>query len=296
MVPVSIFAWYTLVIGERLDAVSRLDHTDSQLLPRSSVRDVSEATAFTTLAWISTLQWSVQALPGIYRAVANLKPSFDRIDRFLTTPVTNSMPISEGSCLVELEELEETQASQARSVRSEHLWHQEAWLRTRSGRSGLQCLAPGPESSSAIKVCNAAFGYKRLDDLGMLEETCVLDQMSFEIQQASFVMIAGPVGSGKSTLLASLACSRPPLRGLCRVFGQRAYVPQRPFLLNGTLKENILFGLPVDDERYSSALHMTALLEDLKTLLKGDSTQVGESGVQLSEKKAYLFEVFHLRT
>ena len=102
-----------------------------------------------------------------------------------------------------------------------------------------------------------------------------------QVQRGSFVMIAGPVGSGKSTLLASLACSRPPLRGICRVSGQRAFVPQKPFLLNGTVKENILFGLQLDEERYATSLQLAALLEDLSTLSQGDQTPVGESGVPL---------------
>ena len=59
-------------------------------------------------------------------------------------------------------------------------------------------------------------------------------------------MIAGAVGSGKSTLLASLAGARPPLRGCCQVQGRRAFVPQKPFLLNGSVRENILFGLPFE--------------------------------------------------
>ncbi|CAE7644984.1 abcC3 [Symbiodinium microadriaticum] len=236
MVPVSIFAWYTVVRGERLDA----------------------ATAFTTLAWISTLQWSVQALPGIYRAVANLKPSFDRIDRFLTTPITTP------------------QASFLESDVDVRPWHEEPWLSASSFQGLAAC------TGIAVDVQNAAFGYRHWDANANLQETCILEQVSFQVPKGSFVMIAGPVGSGKSTLLASLACSRPPLRGQCHVSGHRAFVSQKPFLLNGTVKENILFGLPLDEDKYASALRMAALVEDLSSLSSGDATPVGESGVQLS--------------
>ena len=56
-------------------------------------------------------------------------------------------------------------------------------------------------------------------------------------------MICGAVGSGKSTLLAALARARPPLSGAVSTASQRAYVPQRPFLMQGTIRDNILFGL-----------------------------------------------------
>ncbi|CAE7932971.1 ABCC2 [Symbiodinium necroappetens] len=243
MVPVSIFAWYTVVRGERLDA----------------------ATAFTTLAWISTLQWSVQALPGIYRAVANLKPSFDRIDRFLTTPITTPQA-----------SFRERDVDGVHGVEFVRPWHEEPWLSASSFQGLAAC------TGIAVDVQNAAFGYRHWDANANLQETCILEQVSFQVPKGSFVMIAGPVGSGKSTLLASLACSRPPLRGQCHVSGHRAFVSQKPFLLNGTVKENILFGLPLDEDKYASALRMAALVEDLGSLSSGDATPVGESGVQLS--------------
>ncbi|CAK9002186.1 ATP-binding cassette sub-family C member 4 (MRP/cMOAT-related ABC transporter) (Multi-specific organic anion transporter B) (MOAT-B) (Multidrug resistance-associated protein 4) [Durusdinium trenchii] len=115
-----------------------------------------------------------------------------------------------------------------------------------------------------------------------LSETCVLSAVNLQVKAGSFVMIAGAVGSGKSTLLASLACARPALHGSCHTNGRRAYVPQKPFLLNGTIREDITFGLPYDEERYNSCVEMAALPDDLKTLTRGDYTLVGESGVQLS--------------
>jgi ABC-type multidrug transport system fused ATPase/permease subunit len=72
------------------------------------------------------------------------------------------------------------------------------------------------------------------------------------------------------------------LHGFCETKGRRAYVPQKPFLLNGTVRQNIIFGLPLDEERYNSALEMSALPDDLKTLTDGDATLVGESGVRTS--------------
>ena len=265
----------------------------------------NEATAFTALAWISTLQWSVQSLPGIYNAVANLKPSIKRIDEFLTAPINGTQsrgpggPGGPGRPLdlealegVEGMEQEMSQMSQmsmsnmsnGHTVHNVHRhdtprpWRAEPWLET-----GTRVAAPmAVVSRNAVEVSNATFGYRSGTDTSWngLFETSVLQKLNFQVKAGSFVMIAGAVGSGKSTLLASLACARPALHGFCETKGRRAYVPQKPFLLNGSVKENIVFGLPLDDERYNSALEMSALPDDLKTLTSGDATLVGESGVR----------------
>ncbi|CAJ1399943.1 unnamed protein product [Effrenium voratum] len=250
MVPVTIFAWYAIVIGKELDA----------------------ATAFTTLGWISTLQWSVQSLPGIYNTVANLTPSLTRIDRFLTASISERTARPGSETEMEMAEMTVTSMSGA-GAGGTGSWRQEPWLNTDGSYD-----APHDTAGAAVEVQNAAFGYKSPD----LVETRILQGVNLQVKAGSFVMIAGPVGSGKSTLLASLAGARPALSGLCRVRGLRAFVPQKPFLLNGSVKENILFGLPCDQERYESALQTAALPEDLKTLSRGDATMVGESGVQLS--------------
>jgi len=117
---------------------------------------------------------------------------------------------------------------------------------------------------------------------GAPARTVVLEDVTLKVPAGQLIMVAGPVGSGKSTLLASLACARPVLEGSCEVLGWRSYVTQKPFLLNGTVKENILFGLTFETTRYEDAIWRAALTEDLRALSLGDQTLVGENGVQLS--------------
>ncbi|KIM46743.1 hypothetical protein M413DRAFT_63584 [Hebeloma cylindrosporum] len=61
-----------------------------------------------------------------------------------------------------------------------------------------------------------------------------------------------------------------------------AYVPQTPWLRNQSIKENILFGLPYDSERYEAVLEACALVHDLNVLEDGDECEVGEHGINLS--------------
>ncbi|KAJ2861529.1 hypothetical protein GGI22_002433, partial [Coemansia erecta] len=61
-----------------------------------------------------------------------------------------------------------------------------------------------------------------------------------------------------------------------------AYVAQEAWLRNATIRENILFGEPYDRERYEEVLHACALKPDLRILVAGDMTEIGERGVTLS--------------
>mgnify|MGYP001560926887 FL=1 len=61
-----------------------------------------------------------------------------------------------------------------------------------------------------------------------------------------------------------------------------AYCSQSPWLLSATIKDNILFGSPLNEQRYRSVLEACALETDLKQFELGDETEVGEKGTVLS--------------
>ena len=64
--------------------------------------------------------------------------------------------------------------------------------------------------------------------------------------------------------------------------GTIAYVPQTPFIMNATLRDNILFGQPYDEVRYQKVLSTCCLLPDIAILPAGDLTEIGEKGINLS--------------
>ena len=66
------------------------------------------------------------------------------------------------------------------------------------------------------------------------------------------------------------------------VNGSIAYVCQTAFIQNNTLKNNILFFHPFDQERYNEVLKISELLPDLEILKGGDLTEIGEKGINLS--------------
>lgn len=70
------------------------------------------------------------------------------------------------------------------------------------------------------------------------------------INKGRLVGVCGAVGSGKSSLLSAILGQMILERGRVSVDGSFAYVSQQAWIINCTLRENILFGEPFDAERY----------------------------------------------
>ena len=68
----------------------------------------------------------------------------------------------------------------------------------------------------------------------------------------------------------------------CEIRGQFAYAAQSAFIVNGTVRENVLFGHEFDQGIYDETLEGCCLLPDLKILRGGDACEIGESGINLS--------------
>lgn len=118
--------------------------------------------------------------------------------------------------------------------------------------------------------------------------------VSLTIKPGTVTVVTGEVGSGKTTLLRSILGLYEPQQGEVRWNGQLvtdlgdfmqpprvAYTAQSPTLLSGTVKENILLGLP-DDGRVERAVHMAVLGPDLERFDDGLDTEIGVRGVRLS--------------
>ncbi len=61
-----------------------------------------------------------------------------------------------------------------------------------------------------------------------------------------------------------------------------ALTPQEPWIQNASLRDNILFGHPMDEARYADVLRVCALQADVDILPAGDLTEIGEKGINLS--------------
>ncbi|KAL0457410.1 UNVERIFIED_CONTAM: ABC transporter C family member 14 [Sesamum latifolium] len=110
----------------------------------------------------------------------------------------------------------------------------------------------------------------------------VLKDINFEVKKGELAAIVGMVGSGKSSLLASVLGELHKTSGKVRVCGTTAYVAQTSWIQNATIQENILFGSPMNIEKYKNVIKVCSLEKDLEIMEHGDQTEIGERGINLS--------------
>lgn len=110
----------------------------------------------------------------------------------------------------------------------------------------------------------------------------ILDHIQLKVKRGMKVAICGTVGSGKSSLLASILGEMNKLSGTVKVSGEKAYVPQSPWILTGNIRENILFGKPYDSDKYDRTIEACALIKDFELFAASDLTEIGERGINMS--------------
>ncbi|EDW59850.1 probable multidrug resistance-associated protein lethal(2)03659 [Drosophila virilis] len=109
-----------------------------------------------------------------------------------------------------------------------------------------------------------------------------LDNINLKLGRRQLVAVIGPVGASKSSLIQSILGELPGEKGSIKVNGSYSYAAQEPWLFTGTVRENILFGLTLDKNRYRTVVKKCALERDFELLPQGDKTIVGERGASLS--------------
>ncbi|OBI27719.1 ABC transporter ATP-binding protein [Mycolicibacter sinensis] len=148
---------------------------------------------------------------------------------------------------------------------------------------------PDGAKAPRIEFDNVTFGY---DAAG----TPVLDRVSFVLEPGTTTAIVGPSGSGKSTILALIAGLHEPTSGRVLLDGVDAteltaaarraassMVFQHPYLLDGTIRDNILVGDPgADPEAFGRAVELARVDELTGRLPDGAESVVGEAGAALS--------------
>ncbi|KYQ92779.1 ABC transporter C family protein [Tieghemostelium lacteum] len=104
----------------------------------------------------------------------------------------------------------------------------------------------------------------------------------FKAPSGKLTIICGPVGSGKSSLISALLGEMTKIEGVMSAPKSVGYASQIPFLQTMSIRDNILFGLPMDKSYYKKVIEACALDIDLSSMPGRDLTEIGEKGISLS--------------
>ena len=127
-----------------------------------------------------------------------------------------------------------------------------------------------------------------------IDKKSILQNLNFTINEKETIAFVGKTGAGKSSILSLLFGFREPTKGKILVNGidinrinkeslrkQLSYVNQSAGIFNTTVKNNIIYGLEFNQERFNKAIEL-AHCEFIKELDKQENSSVGENGKKLS--------------
>lgn len=220
-------------------------------------KDLVPSVAFTALSLFQILRIPLDQLADMVAHVQESKVSVDRIEEYLNEPETDKY---------------------AQLVTHKKDMNGQPLIGFNKGTFSW--------GGTDMKDQSAADAFKLMD----------LD-LRFEVGNLN--VIVGPTGSGKTSLLMALLGEMTKLKGDVYLPGGRsredlkldpetgltesiAYCAQQAWLVNGTVKDNIVFASHFDAKRYQSVIDACSLKRDLEILDAGDETLVGEKGVTLS--------------
>ncbi|KAJ2100233.1 Canalicular multispecific organic anion transporter 1, partial [Coemansia sp. S100] len=130
------------------------------------------------------------------------------------------------------------------------------------------------EAVSSIQLDNCSFRWEKKANL--------LNQVTLNATGDDLVAVVGKTGSGKSSLLLAMCGELEITNGSGTIVGRIGYMEQSPWIMNDTMRANILFCRDFDEEYYWKVIHACALTRDLESWPDGDLTIIGERGINIS--------------
>ena len=142
----------------------------------------------------------------------------------------------------------------------------------------------------AIEMKNITYRYPNTD-------TLIFDDANVTFPVGRSIGIVGTSGAGKTTIIDICLGLLHPEKGVVLADGvdiqtnyrgwlrNIGYIPQTIFMLDGSIRKNVAFGVPdedIDDEKVWNALREAQLDEHVRSLPDGLDTEIGERGIRLS--------------
>ncbi|XP_023761858.1 ABC transporter C family member 13 [Lactuca sativa] len=164
----------------------------------------------------------------------------------------------------------------------------DAVISTRRLSKFLSCSETDNSSSSSSKLTDENMDILMKDACSVWSSSdqevkeLILDHVNLSIPKGSLVAVIGEVGSGKSSLLNTILGEMKLTKGSIHSNRSVSYVPQIPWILSGTIRDNVIFGKDYDPRKYSDVLEACALDTDVSLMVGGDMAYIGEKGLNLS--------------
>ncbi|KAM9951077.1 hypothetical protein ACTFIT_012181 [Dictyostelium discoideum] len=226
-------------------------------------KSITYEVAFTSISIFSNLREPCELLPQAIQRLLSLLPSSDRICKFLY----------ETSEIIEnLSTITTTNGTNQDILITNGTfdWNDN----NKNINVGVDSQENKNDDDDMIELVN--------NDSIETTTSYVLDDINFIAPAGKLTIICGVVGSGKSSLINGLIGEIYKVSGQVTIPNTVSFTNQQPFLVNSTLRENILFGLPMDMDRYKKVLESCSLLTDLQSMPGKDLTEIGERGINLS--------------
>ncbi len=227
--------------------------------------EVRASTLFAALAAFGQLRFPLLFYPMAFAQLAQAKVSVGRVSEFLSLEEVKSARVAGGDCSVSISNATYWWENPSREKEPEK---DEGGKKKGKKKSKAAATKPEDANGDAPKEVK--------------EKTPTLQSIDLSISKGSLVAIVGRVGSGKSSLVNAILGEMHQTAGKTTVNEDVAYAAQQPWILNATIRDNVLFGEPYDEEKYRSVLRDCQMEHDLELLGDGDMTMIGERGINLS--------------
>ncbi|GMM33040.1 hypothetical protein DASC09_003650 [Saccharomycopsis crataegensis] len=247
------------------------------MMPESAAKDnvsnimlskmpLTSETIFPCLSLFSYLQKTVVSMPSFISSIIESKIALERLEEYLLS--------EEVSTNLSTEEVSTNESiTMANNDKPFISINNTCFLWDETHMSKPKISETSDEESLVGNFDN--FSYSNI----------ALRNINMSVNSGEMVLVVGAVGAGKSTLLKAIIGELPILRNHDHsraVKGSISYCSQIPWIQNTSFRDNILFHIPYDPERYHSTLYACDLLVDILQLPDGDQTLVGEKGITLS--------------
>ncbi|EKM58258.1 uncharacterized protein PHACADRAFT_171522 [Phanerochaete carnosa HHB-10118-sp] len=228
-----------------------------------TAHDFNVAIIFSSFSLFQLLRQPLMFLPRALSATTDAQNALARLKKLFESPLMDHAPFEVDLSQKLALEVRDATFEWEESLAAKEAKEEQAKAKGKKSKSTVVTKVPGPKKagdSQPFQVCN----------------------VTLLVPRGSLVAIVGAVGSGKSSLLQGLIGEMRKVNGRVSFGGPVAYCAQTAWIQNATLRENVLFGLPFDEDKYWKAVEDASLLPDLQVLADGDLTEIGEKGINLS--------------